>query len=97
MMIINTTTHEVEWNSTHHENWKGDGWVVVPPELEQTVLSSCGYCNLSFDENGNLIGITPTDKPEAKKFFQPTAQDDIATMMIDQEYRLTLLELGLTE
>ena len=28
---------------------------------------------------------------------QPTAQDDIETLLIDHEYRLTLLELGITE
>lgn len=27
----------------------------------------------------------------------PTAQDDTDAMMVDHEYRLTLLELGLTE
>lgn len=28
---------------------------------------------------------------------EPTAQDDIDAMLVDHEYRLTLLELGLTE
>ena len=28
---------------------------------------------------------------------QPTAQDDADAMLIDHEYRLTLLELGITE
>ena len=32
----------------------------------------------------------PTPMPEA----EPTAQDDIDAMMVDHEYRLTLLELG---
>lgn len=28
---------------------------------------------------------------------QPTEQDDMNSMLVDHEYRLTLLELGLTE
>lgn len=30
-------------------------------------------------------------------FVEPTAQDDTDAMLVDHEYRLTLLELGLTE
>lgn len=35
----------------------------------------------------------PLPKPEV----EPTETEDILAMMIDHEYRLTLLELGLTE
>ena len=32
-----------------------------------------------------------------EKTVKPTAQDDTDAMLIDHEYRLTLLELGITE
>lgn len=35
--------------------------------------------------------------PEVKVKHNPTPQDDIDSMLIDHEYRLTLLELGLNE
>ena len=33
--------------------------------------------------------------PQPKLEFEPTAQDDIDAMLVDHEYRLTMLELGL--
>lgn len=40
-------------------------------------------------------GVMPEPEPEPEK--QPTAQEDIDAMLVDHEYRLTLLELGLFE
>lgn len=37
--------------------------------------------------------VEPTPEPEP----EPSAQDDVDAMLIDHEYRLTLLELGLVE
>lgn len=36
----------------------------------------------------------PKTEPEPTPEPEPTAQDDIDAMMIDHEYRITLLELG---
>ena len=38
----------------------------------------------------------PLSEPEVPE-TKPTAQDDTDAMLVDHEYRLTLLELGLTE
>lgn len=45
--------------------------------------------------NGEYIH-KPLPEPEQPK-VEPTAQDDTDAMLIDHEYRLTLLELGITE
>ena len=37
------------------------------------------------------VPVVPEPDPE------PTAQDDMDAMLVDHEYRLTLLELGVTE
>nr|DAH13078.1 MAG TPA: hypothetical protein [Caudoviricetes sp.] len=43
-------------------------------------------------ENGEFIH-DPLPKPEK----EPTAEEDALSMIVDHEYRLTLLELGVTE
>lgn len=35
--------------------------------------------------------------PYETEVFEPTPQDDTDAMVVDHEYRLTLLELGITE
>lgn len=40
-----------------------EGWVEVPANLEAQVWATVGYCDLQI-EDGKLMGITPTEKPE---------------------------------
>lgn len=40
---------------------------------------------------------TPKATPEEQLAALQTAQEDTDTLLVDQEYRLTLLELGITE
>lgn len=46
-------------------------------------------------ENGEFIH-DPLPKPEPTA-QEPTAEEDALSMIVDHEYRLTLLELGVTE
>jgi len=64
MTLINKVTHAVEWNNNATEPWLDGDWVQVPPELEATARSCGGYCELTFDEAGNLTGLTPTERPD---------------------------------
>lgn len=50
-----------------------------------------------WNAKGKEILSFPVSKFEEAKEAAPTAQDDTDAMMIDHEYRLTLLELGVTE
>lgn len=95
--IINIETHAIQGSSVHKNNWMGDGWVIVPPELEAEALASGGFCELTFDDAGNLVGLTPTERPADAETTKRTPQDDIDAMLVDHEYRLTLLELGVSE
>lgn len=46
-------------------------------------------------ENGEFIhDPLPTPEPQPT---EPTAEEDALSMIVDHEYRLTLLELGVTE
>ena len=77
-----------------------DGWALVPDNLETknfpfgevTVEDMDGYAVVATWEPLPMPESAPP-KQEAKN----TAQDDIDAMLIDQEYRLTLLELGVSK
>lgn len=79
-MIINLDNKFIQSQSHRPQgaNWMGDGWVPVPQELELLALSSSPYCELQFDGEGNLIGITPLDKPDPTP--PPVEEDPYAEM-----------------
>lgn len=56
---------------------------------EAFVTAYCAANGYTFEEAP--LPITPEPTPE------PTEEEDLAAMTVDHEYRLTLLELGLTE
>jgi len=66
MTLINKDSHEVEWRNGETENWyaQDPSWVVVPSELEVAAKASGGCCELTFDDEGALIALTPTPKPD---------------------------------
>ena len=73
-----------------------DGYAIVPDEMETK--------NFPFGEIEveNVNGVPTVTKwipgviPEPPK-PEPTEQDDVDAMLVDHEYRLTLLELGVIE
>lgn len=67
MLIIKTEPtldgqHLLESQSHRTSCWM-DGWIEVPANLEAQVWATVGYCDLQI-ENGKLVGITPTERPE---------------------------------
>ena len=75
-----------------------DGWAVIPPDL--AVPDTFPFVDLTVDGQmvvGMTAGVVPEPEPDPEVETTPTAQDDTDAMMVDHEYRLTLLELGVTE
>ena len=60
-----------------------EGWVEVPANLEDDVWSTVGYCDLQI-ENGKLVGITPTERPEPEPvpMPEPTQLDRVEAQAI---------------
>lgn len=54
--------HYIESQSGRTTVWL-DGYIEVPPRLIDVAWGSCGYCDLIFDDEGNLTDIIPTEKP----------------------------------
>lgn len=76
-----------------------DGWAVIPDGME---TENFPFGEVTAEEVNGVMTVTnwtpgTIPEPEPEPTPEPTAQDDTDAMMVDHEYRLTLLELGVTE
>ena len=74
------------------------------PEIEQIILEKGIICptQAAYDANYPIAEKEACGEITVEGEFdevsaEPTAQDDTDAMLVDHEYRLTLLELGITE
>ena len=70
--------HGLQSQSHRTECWL-EGWIAVPPELEQTAWDCRGYCTLDIQEGG-LVGLTPGQVPEPPA-PEPTDTDVLNTLL----------------
>ena len=98
-------TRKSENGYTPPQSTKAAGLVALPDEMLETFLAYSGFVELEISE-GVAVAITPdvkafeaweSEQTEAESIEPKDAQADIDAMLVDHEYRLTLLELGLTE
>lgn len=75
-MIINTQTkgYQMQSTRTYPENWEGEGWLPVPPELEGKVRENYPYYELVI-QDGALVDVTPTERPEEPEEPEPPSGD----------------------
>lgn len=96
-MIINKTTKGViERNDKPNENWTGNDekyyLVDSNSDLAQKIRENAPYFEYVLNESGELVDITPTERPEPPiEEEEPTIED----MLLEMDYRLTCVELGL--
>lgn len=67
--------HPFESQSHRTSVWL-EGYVKVPEHLITTLFHSCGYCDLVFDDDGNLTDIIPTEKPVIPEPEEPMSEMD---------------------
>ena len=72
----------------------GDTAQVGPQIAEQLGVPQVSYAEELTLEDGVLTALTAVRRPE--ELDAPTPQEDADALLVDHEYRLTLLELGLT-
>lgn len=80
-MIINKTTCAIQAQShrVYPENWEGPEWLPVPPGLERLAARHAPYCKLELDADGNLVGITPAERP-AEPGTPPSIEERTAAL-----------------
>ena len=88
--------HHIQTNTGWIENPYGEEYAVVPDGMVQDIRETRGFCDIELNEDGTeVVSFTAREIPEIEPIEpEPTPQDDIDAMMVDHEYRLTLLELG---
>lgn len=89
--------HYFEFQSGRNECWL-DGYVEVPKSLEHNLITSQGYCDLVI-EDGLLKNIIPRLEymPVEIESNEVITLNEINAMLVDQEYRLTMLEAGVNK
>ena len=71
-----------------------DGWAVIPAN----VAIPDTFPFVDIEVKGKVVAsMVARAVPEVKEEYIPTARDDADAMLVDHEYRITLLELGITE
>ncbi len=92
-----------------HRNQTGEfktipnGWAVIPEGMK---LKNFPFGDVTAKDIDGVMTVTkwkagtmPEPQPEVDTGAEqtPTPRDDMNAMLIDHEYRLTLIELGVTE
>lgn len=83
--------HGIQSQSHRRECWL-EGWVAVPEELTADLWACGGYCELHLDGEGNLTGLTPTERPQAQAETASEADQLEAQVMYTALMTDTLLE-----
>lgn len=75
------------------------GYAVIPDSM--TLPASFPFVDLEVKEIGGIMTVVSMSEREVPVVepvkAEPSAQDDTDALLIDHEYRITLLELGVSE
>ena len=96
---INALSNGAHNNQTYH-GFLPDGYAVIPDDME--IPATFPFVNITVENdvvtsmvaNQEAYDTAIAETQSVEK--EPSAQDDIDAMLIDQEYRITMLELGIT-
>lgn len=86
MTIIEINARSDGGHGLQSQSWRTscwlDGWIEVPADLENAVWETLGWCDLQI-EDGKLVGITPTERPEPQPHPapEPTDTDVLNTLL----------------
>ncbi len=71
---------------------KGGGWLYVPQELESAVREALPFMSAQH-EDGEVIAVQKTEPPTVVPTVPEVDTDALLQMTVDQELRLSMLEL----
>ena len=105
LTVISKSTHgsyngrSIQSSSAWTSNPYGSEYAIVPDDMVEAIFETRGFCDIELNADGTEVVAfiareIPTIEPPKP---EPTAEDDTDAMLIDHEYRLTLLELGVNE
>ncbi len=88
-MLINKKTKQViEISSKPNENWIGDGYYLVDSrtELAEKIRLNAPYFEPITDGTGQLVDITPTERPE-----EPEPEPSVAEQLAEAQEQIAML------
>lgn len=99
MFYINSIKQNNNYGNPMGQYFKDS--IQLPDELLNDYLETKGFCNFEIQDNiitkiivnQNDLDDYNNNHPEVKP--ESSAEQDINAMLVDQEYRITLLELGM--
>lgn len=82
-----------------------EGMVALPESLLTAYIETRGFANITVEDstitaiavNQEALDAYLADHPDVPQEDTPTEEDDVNALLVDHEYRLTTLELGLNE
>ena len=83
--------HDLQSNSAWSSNPYGDAFAVVPDEIVESIMETCGYCDIVLNEDGTEvvsftareIPVFPETEPEPSQFDLIEAQVTYTALMTD--------------
>lgn len=101
MFYINSIKQNNNYGNPMGQYFKNS--IQLPDELLNDYLETKGFCDFEIQDNiiikiivnQNALDDYNNSHPEVEIEIEPTAEQDINAMLVDQEYRITLLELGM--
>lgn len=94
--------HDLQTNSVWSSNPYGEDFAVVPDDMVEAIMETCGYCDLELNEDGTeVVSFTPieipvieTPEPEpTEEELQWQAITDLEIAQMEYEQALTDLEI----
>lgn len=104
MYYINQTANE-SGNHGNPVSNQTEGMVSLPESLLTAYIETMGFANITVEDstitamavNQEALDAYLADHPDIPEEDVPTEEDDVNALLVDHEYRLTILELGLNE
>lgn len=70
ILKVNPSANGAHDNQSTDPGYIPEGWIEVPPHLEEAFIASSAFCELTI-EDGVLVGITPLPVPEPEPVAPP--------------------------
>lgn len=59
------SVRDIQTNSAWSSNPYGEDYAIVPDEMVEGIMETCGFCDIELNEDGTeIVGFTALEKPE---------------------------------
>lgn len=72
--------HDLQTNGAWSSNPYGEAFAVVPDDMVEAIMETCGYCDLELNEDGTgVVAFTAREIPTIESEEEPTPTNDAAS------------------